>query len=385
MSGAQGSRLTRVVRHPSLSWARSLARHGLDALALRIAGRLPPPPEPPRFAAEPSRMADRPAIDPGQQAVELGRQMVGQQAMLSYHSLNRLDRSLLLQGRIAALQIATRDKISHLGDIEFRVCSQWGEDGIIEWLCQKIPSIPRSFVEFGVENFAEANARFLLENRGWRGLVMDGSADYMNSLRQDALYWRHDLTAAATFITVENINQVITGNGFAGELGILSVDIDGNDYWVLEAIDCVDPVIIICEINGVFGDLKPFTIPYRPDFQRMDAHYSGQYFGCSLAAAKLVCERKGYTFIGTNTNGVNAFFIRNDSAGPVVGSLKEIRAWAPRHRDSRNTRGELDFVRGLGRYDLVADMPVVDLMTGRLVALYELLPLYSDAFMEDFR
>jgi hypothetical protein len=376
MSGATGSRLT---QYPPLSWARSLTRHGLDALAVRIAARhvAPLSVESPRLAMEPVTGSD--------ELVALGRQILGQQTMLTYHSLNRLDRALLLQGRIAAMQIGARDNIGHLGDVEFRVCSQWGEDGIIEWLCQRLPNISRSFVEFGVENFAEANARFLLENRGWRGLVMDGSAAHMASLRQDALYWRHDLTAVAAFITAENINRLITENGFAGDLGILSVDIDGNDYWVLEAIDCVDPAIIICEINGVFGDLKPFTVPYRPDFQRMDAHYSGQYFGCSLAAAKLLCRRKGYTFLGTNTNGVNAFFVRDDLAGPIVESLREARAWPPRHRDSRDLRGELDFVRGLGRYDLVADMPVVDIPSGRLVAVRELEPLYSDVFLEDFR
>lgn len=379
MIGARGGR--RLIRYPPLSWARSLARHGLDALAVRIAARLPPPPPP----VETPRPVMQPVVVADGEAAELGRQMLGQQAMLTYHSLNRLDRSLLLQGRIAAMQIGAREKIGHLGEVEFRVCSQWGEDGIIEWLCQRIPNISRSFVEFGVENFAEANARFLLENRGWRGLVMDGSATHMASLRQDALYWRHDLTAMAAFITAENINRLITENGFAGELGILSVDIDGNDYWVLETIDCVDPAIIICEINGVFGDLKPFTVPYRPDFQRMDAHYSGQYFGCSLAAAKLLCRRKGYTFLGTNTNGVNAFFVRDDLAGPIVESLGEARAWAPRHRDSRDQRGELDFVRGLGRYELVADMPVVDIPSGQLVAMRELEPLYSDALREDFR
>jgi hypothetical protein len=347
---------------------------------VRIAARhaVPPPVGPPRSAMEPVIVVDG-------QATEVGRQILGQHAMLTYHSLNRLDRALLLQGRIAAVQIGARDKIGHLGDVEFRVCSQWGEDGIIEWLCQRIPNISRSFIEFGVENFAEANARFLLENRGWRGLVMDGSATHMSSLRQDPLYWRYDLTAVAAFITAENINRLIAENGFAGDLGILSVDIDGNDYWVLEAIDCVDPAIIICEINGVFGDLKAFTVPYRPDFQRMDAHYSGQYFGCSLAAAKLLSRRKGYTFLGTNTNGVNAFFVRDDLAGPIVESLGEVRAWAPRHRDSRDLRGELDFVRGLGRYELVADMPVVDISSGRLVAMRELEPLYSDAFLEDFR
>ena len=107
----------------------------------------------------------------GAEIAELTRHILGQQTMLTHLGLDRLDRSLLLQGRIAANQGATLARIRHLGEVEFRVCSQWGEDGIIDWLCDKLPDIPRTFVEFGVESFAEANTRFLIENRGWRGLV----------------------------------------------------------------------------------------------------------------------------------------------------------------------------------------------------------------------
>lgn len=315
----------------------------------------------------------------------MSHHILGQQSMLTHHSLDRLDRSLLLQGRIAGRQLKALGRIGNLADVEFRVSSQFGEDGIIEWLCQRLPRISRSFVEFGVENFAEANTRFLVENRGWRGLVIDGNASYMRALREQALYWRHDLTAVGEFVTTANINSLISEHDFAGEVGILSIDIDGNDYWVLEAIDSVDPAIIICEINGVFGDLRALTIPYRPDFQRLEAHYSGQYFGCSICALRLMCERRGFTFIGTNSNGVNAFFVRNDLAGPVVDSLEEIRTWAPRHRDSRDLHDQLDFVRGVARRDLIADLPVVDLARGRLVPLREMYPLYSDSFLEDFR
>ena len=207
----------------------------------------------------------------------------------------------------------------------------------------------------------------------------------MGALRNQPLYWRQDLSAVPAFVTAENINDLIATNGFAGELGILSVDIDGNDYWVLEAINCVNPAIIICEINGVFGDLKAFTVPYRPDFDRMEAHYSGQYFGCSIAAAKYLCEKRGYTFVGTNSNGVNAFFVRNDLAAPVVDCLEERRAWPPRHRDARDSGGNLAFVRGVARTDLILDMPVVEVETQKLVPLRELQPLFSDRYLEDFR
>ncbi len=371
-NGAANGPLLWVLRQVSKTGVGPPARRALNALRARL-------------PAQSAQLPRRRQAEFDERPLEMGRHILGQQSMLMHHSLDRLDRSLLLQGRIAGRQLSSCERIASLADVEFRVSSQFGEDGIIEWLCQKIPGISRSFVEFGVENFAEANTRFLIENRGWRGLVMDGNQEYMRGLREQALYWRHDLTAVAALITAENINALITEHGFAGELGILSIDIDGNDYWVLDAIDCVNPVIVICEINGVFGDLRAVTVPYRPDFHRLEAHYSGQYFGCSLAALRLLCERRGYSFIGTNSNGVNAFFVRNDMAGTVLASLSEVRAWAPRHRDSRSIDGHLDFVRGTARQTLVADLPVVDLASGRLVPLSDMFPLYSDAFLKDFR
>ncbi|MEM1318476.1 MAG: hypothetical protein AAGF29_09445, partial [Pseudomonadota bacterium] len=172
------------------------------------------------------------------------------------------ERNLYLSGQIAARQLKTMDKIETLADVEFRVHSQWGEDGIIEWLVQKLPGIDRSFVEFGVENYGEANTRFLLRHRGWKGLIMDGTAANMQHVKGETLYWMHDLKAVEAFVTAENIKDLITDNGFAGELGILSVDIDGNDYWVTKAIDCVNPAILILEFNGVFGDVHRITTPY---------------------------------------------------------------------------------------------------------------------------
>jgi hypothetical protein len=132
MSGAADGRLKRVVQHPSLAWPRSVVRHGLDALAARIAGRLPPPPIPPQPL--PPAQIERPVVF-DERPVEIGRHILGHQSMLMHHSMDRLDRSLLLQGRIAGQQLAALGKINSLADVEFRVASQWGEDGIIEWLC----------------------------------------------------------------------------------------------------------------------------------------------------------------------------------------------------------------------------------------------------------
>ncbi|MEW5963652.1 MAG: hypothetical protein AB1749_08805 [Pseudomonadota bacterium] len=287
------------------------------------------------------------------------------------------ERQLLLSGQIAARQVRQMERIDTLADVEFRVSSQWGEDGIIEWLCHKLPGIPRSFVEFGVENFTEANTRFLLQSRGWRGLVIDGSSDHMAHLRNEQLYWMHDLVAVSAFVTAENIDALIRDNGFAGELGILSVDIDGNDYWVLKAIQSVRPAILICEINGVLGDRHAITVPYDPAFERLKAHHSGQYFGASLAAIMRLAAEKSYTFVGTNSNGVNAFFVRNDLSGPVLESIARIKSWPARHRDSRSAEGTLTFTRGTAKAELIRKLPVVDVATGRTHAIEELMPLYS--------
>src|ERR1019366_6949647 len=89
---------------------------------------------------------------------------------------------------------------------------------------------------FGVEDYREANTRFLLINRNWKGLVMDGGLQNMKRVREEEIYWRHDLTAICAFIARNNINRLIAQNGFSGPVGVLSIDIDGNDYWIRESI-----------------------------------------------------------------------------------------------------------------------------------------------------
>ena len=154
---------------------------------------------------------------------------------------------------------------------------------------------------------------------------MDGSAKNMQELRNETLFWMYDLSATTAFITAANINDLITAAGFGGPLGILSIDIDGNDYWVWDKIDCVDPAIVICEYNAVLGDTRPIAVPYKADFNRFDSHYSGLYLGASIAAFTSLAKRKGYTLVGTNSMGFNAFFVRNDLAHHVLDKLDSVR------------------------------------------------------------
>jgi hypothetical protein len=260
-----------------------------------------------------------------------------------------------------------------LADAEFQVFSQWGEDGIIQYLLGKVPIENDVFVEFGVEDYSESNTRFLLANDRWRGLLIDGGSEHRRFLSEHGLDWRHDVRAVSAFITKENIDALITEAGFAGDIGLLSIDIDGNDYWVLDAIRCVSPRILVVEYNSVFGPELEVTIPYRSDFQRTLAHHSNLYFGASLAALCALAKRKGYAFVGSNSAGSNAFFVRRD----VAGALRELTAAegyvASRFRESRAEDGRLTLVSSHAeRLRLVSHLPLVDLRSGRERTISEL-------------
>lgn len=291
------------------------------------------------------------------------------------------ERSLLLSGRMAARQLPRGGPVADLRDVEFRVFSQGGEDGVIEWLVAHLPLTSRRFIEFGVQDFREANCRFLLQNRGWKGLVFDSSPANILSLRSQQMFWMHDLTAAPAFVTAENINALVTATGFAGPAGVLSIDIDGNDYWVWQAIDCVDAAIVVCEFNAIFGDTRCLAVPYDPAFERHKGHFSGQYYGASIGAFKRLAAAKGYSFAGTGSNGVNAFFVRNDLADTVLSLIGKVRAFPSQHRDSRDAAGRLTFVGGAARFDLIGDMPVIDVETGQKLRLGDIATPYSDDWL----
>ena len=141
-------------------------------------------------------------------------------------------------GRIESRQLQ-RAPVQALADAEFRVFSQWGEDGIIQHLISRIDVGRKIFIEFGVQNYVESSTRFLLINNNWSGLVIDGGEKYIDYIRNDLIYWQYNLQAECAFITKDNINALISKAGIQGEIGLLSVDLDGNDYWVWEAVDVV--------------------------------------------------------------------------------------------------------------------------------------------------
>ena len=282
------------------------------------------------------------------------------------------ERELLLIGRGLTNQVCAGGIYQDLHQAEFKVFSQFGDDGIIQYLIQQVKPENHTFIEFGVQDYSESNTRFLLMNNNWRGLIIDGDRQAMAALKLQDYYWRNDLTAVGEFITRENINQLFLDNGFSGEIGLLSVDIDGNDYWVWQAINAVNPVIVVVEYNSVFGSKHAVSVPYDPGFVRTQAHYSNLFWGASLKAFYTLAAQKGYVFVGCNSNGNNAYFIRKNRVGkiPVV-SLEE--GYVESHfRESRDMNGNLTFLRGNQRFEAIKELQVVDVQTGLTVHLRDL-------------
>lgn len=268
-------------------------------------------------------------------------------------------------GQIQSLLNNQRQNIKSLSDVEFQVFSQWGDDGIIQYLVNNLEIPNRTFIEFGVENYKESNTRFLLINNKWSGLVIDGSASNVDFIRKDVVSWAADIHAKQAFITKENINSLITDflqKGYQKEIGILSVDIDGNDYWVWQEINVVKPIIVIVEYNSVFGPENKWSIPYKSDFYRLDGDSTYQYWGASLNAFCYLAEQKGYFFIGCNSNGNNAYFVRKDK----ISDLKPLTAGQgfveASFREYIDTAGER--VGGKRRIELIRGREMVNVETG---------------------
>lgn len=282
-----------------------------------------------------------------------------------------VDELKLLTGRLLASQV--RASATNFREAEFKVFSQFGDDGIIQYLIARleIPQELTSFVEFGVQDYSESNTRFLLLNDNWRGLVMDGDKGNIESITVRDMYWRHDLTALCRWIDRDNINAILEESGFSGPIGILSIDIDGNDYWVWQRIEAVQPVIVIAEYNSVFGARQAITVPYEPAFHRTKAHYSNLYWGASLSALASLARAKGYAFVGSNLAGNNAYFVHETylGRGGVVAVAPEQGYVESRFRESRDERGRLTYLGGAARRRMIAGMPVYDVERDAVVAL----------------
>lgn len=227
--------------------------------------------------------------------------------------LKQLNEIKILNG----LNILDQKKIdgSDINKHELKIFSQFGEDGIIDFLIKKIETKSKNFIEFGVEDYNESNTKFLLEARNWAGEIYETNKEHINNIKNQDLYWRYNLSVKNVFVTKKNINLLVKNfleKNNINQLGLLSIDIDGVDYWIWKELTVTNPEIVIIEYNARLGYEKSIVVPYEENFQRLKKHHSSIYFGASLNALYKLGIEKGYSLVGTNLNGSNAFFIKKD-------------------------------------------------------------------------
>lgn len=264
-----------------------------------------------------------------------------------------------------------------LWDAEVQVYSQWGEDGIIEFLCDCLDIARPRAVEFGAGNFVECNTRFLAEHRHASVVAVDARDDLVSSVQAMSLYWQTSLLPIQEWVTPETGPRLLSrAREFMGGIDLFSLDLDGNDYWVAEALDLYDVRIIVAEYNPLFGAHRAVTVPRDDHFDRAKVHFTWLYYGASIRAWLHLFGERGFTFLGTNRPGNNAFFCRTNCvakiplAGPATEDLTRYVDW--RVRESRDPEGRLDYLSGPDRLSAIRDMPVVDVVTDQRLVVGDL-------------
>lgn len=206
----------------------------------------------------------------------------------------------------------------HLPDFTktgFKVFSQFEEDGLLLFVVSQIENPVKIFLEFGSDDGINSNSANLHFHHDWTGLFIDGNPKAIDRGRY--FYKKHgnqkvkNPTFINSMITRENINSLIKQGGLEGEIGLMSIDIDGNDYWVWEAIEVIQPQVVIIETHNEFG-MNDIVVPYDPDYFYPGKH--PDYHGASPIAMTNLAKHKGYKLVGSNELGFNFIFVQKDLA-----------------------------------------------------------------------
>ena len=226
-------------------------------------------------------------------------------------------RLLLLQ---YAQLVANGGPLPSIADTGLRVFSQFDEDGILLYLLTVVGIGPRLFLDLGSgDAISGSNTANLALNLGFHGVFIDGNREAIE--RGKKFYQSHPSTDLypplfhSGHITRNNVNSLVKGLGIAGEIDVLSIDMDGNDYWIWEALEVVNPRIVVTETHIEYG-MRSIVVPYDEDFEYPGLHED--YFGASMVAMNKLATKKGYRLVGANRFGFNVFFVRNDLAPDLL-------------------------------------------------------------------
>ncbi len=277
-----------------------------------------------------------------------------------------------------ALLASTNQKqsSSDLWDYEVKVYSQWGEDGILNYLSERTNLYKPKILEIGVGDFTECNSRALVEFKNASAYLVDIDQGLKKVINNSELKWKNHLEAEILWASPSNINQIVRrASEFMTGIDIISLDIDGIDFWVMKEMNIPQSVrIIVAEYNPLFGHSHRVSVPYVSKFNRSEAHYSHLYFGCSISAYIHLMESKGFIFVGSNRAGNNAFFLQQKFIEATnLRPRKDLSLYTDwRIRESRNPEGILDYLSGDNRLYVVKDELIYNLIDDKIIPIKQL-------------
>lgn len=204
----------------------------------------------------------------------------------------------------------------HLAHHEHQVYSQSGEDGILREILRRVGSGERTFVEVAAGSGIENNTLFLLA-QGWSGLWVEGDPSKVRQIEGRFGDWlaAGRLRLRPTFVTAESVGDELARGGAAAEPDVLSIDIDGNDYWLWKSLGSYRARVVVIEYNALFPPDMEWVMPYAPNHRwRRDT-----WFGASLKSLEKLGRQLGYRMVGCTFVGTNVFFVRDDLVGESFG------------------------------------------------------------------
>ena len=231
---------------------------------------------------------------------------------IEYEVSKLLKKAAVLIGKSSVIRkLVDEDNMSTW---EYSVFSQNGEDGILEFLAGKILNPNKFFVEIGASNGLENNSAYFAICKKWCGICIEGNklaSEICKAYLAKVGAGYPWVKSMNVFVDSKNIN-ILKNEMLTLTPDVFILDIDGNDYYVLKSIlnEGILPKILVVEYNSTFGLKEAITIPYREDFYVDDIYHL--YYGVSIQGWRNMLEEKGYTFLGVESRGVNAFFVRKE-------------------------------------------------------------------------
>jgi hypothetical protein len=262
----------------------------------------------------------------------------------------------------------------NIRSLEFQVFSQFGEDGIINFLCETLHISKPRVLEIGVEDFQECNSHFLAYSRNASIVAVDKYPLHEDFLSTSNLRWKNTVEAWTRDVTPNNINDIYKESEvFLGAIDIFSLDIDGIDYWVFQRLEILNAKILVLEFNALYGSTRSVSVPFEENFDRTKKHFSNKYYGCSLMALIEEAHKKGYQFIGSNRACNNAFFIKRNLVSPEAFQIQPLQEYTDlTFRESRNFEGKLSYFNSKLELDTISEMSLVETSTNQLIKVKDL-------------